>query len=118
MMRNMFRGIFNVIASPVEIPRLVVYETAENWAYGPFLGLGEGIYCTVFRELLSSWDIVTFGLLPEGTSPYGFYKTKDYFWEEDWLPPEPQLDTPADEASQNAGGPGTGKKKGRLAPAQ
>ena len=90
MMRNMSRGVFNVVASPVELPRMVVYETAENWAYGPFLGLGEGVFCMVFRELLASWDIVTFGLLPEGTSPYRFYKTKDYFWEEDWLPPGPQ----------------------------
>lgn len=92
IMRGMFRGIFNVIAAPAEVPRLVVYETAENWIYGPFLGLGEGVYCTVFRELLAAWDIVTFGLLPEGTSPYRFYKMKDYFWEEHWLPPEPLSD--------------------------
>lgn len=80
---NMVRGWGNLITSPFEIFRGIVYYNDKFPLIGTFPGVIVGPLNTVKRTLLGVSDILTFGLY--GDVLYETFSTKDFVWKEDWI---------------------------------
>ncbi len=83
-LRNMGRGLVNIVTCALEIPRCMVYRNSEMAFWGLIAGAVDGTGCTVMRAVTGVTDILFLGF-DYGTA---FNRSfRPYVWESRWLPP-------------------------------
>jgi putative exosortase-associated protein (TIGR04073 family) len=85
-LRNMGRGVVNIVTCALEIPRCMVYRNSEMPFWGLIAGAVDGAGCTAMRAVTGVTDILFLGF-DYGTAFNQCFRT--YVWESRWLPPTP-----------------------------
>ena len=83
-LRNMGRGVVNVVTCFLEIPRCMVYRNSEMPFWGLIAGAVDGTGCTVMRAVTGVTDILFLGF-DYGTAFNQSFRP--YVWDSCWLPP-------------------------------
>lgn len=84
-LRNMGRGVVNVVTCFLEVPRCMVYRNSEMAFWGLIAGAVDGAGCTVMRAVTGVTDILFLGF------DYGTAFNQSFrplVWESRWLPPK------------------------------
>lgn len=85
-LRNMGRGVVNIVTCFLEIPRCMVYRNCEMPFWGLIAGAVDGTGCTVMRAVTGVTDILFLGF------DYGTAFNRSFrpcVWDSRWLPPAP-----------------------------
>ncbi len=86
-LRNMGRGVVNVVTCFLEIPRCMVYRNCEMPFWGLIAGAVDGSGCAVMRAVTGVTDIMFLGF-DYGTAFNQSFRP--YVWDSRWLPPAPE----------------------------
>ena len=85
-LRNMGRGVVNIVTCVLEIPRCMVYRNCEMPFWGLIAGAVDGAGCTAMRAVTGVTDILFLGF-DYGTAFNQSFRP--YVWDSRWLPPTP-----------------------------